>query len=315
MRILVIEDEPAIVRTLERGLGAHGYTVVSTDNGEHGIVLATSEPVDVVLLDIALPGLDGHQTLARIRAIRQDLPILMLTARDDLNNKVAALEAGADDYLTKPFALEELVARLRAMTRRADQQRSATIEAGDLTLDLVARRCSRGNERIELSSREFALLEYFMRNSGRLLTRQQILSAIWEYDFDPMSNVVDVYVRYLRRKIDRHERPSLITTVRGSGYRFDPSPDGSKDSGTRPGFDDAHWFLRHGPIQWATAALLRCALKEDRSSGWSTDPRPALRRISPVQLLSAAPSVSLSNMRTNQKIRENVLIYVSVMTE
>jgi DNA-binding response OmpR family regulator len=231
MRILVIEDEPAIVRTLERGLNAHGYTVLSSDNGEDGVMLVASEPIDLVLLDIALPGLDGHQTLARLRALRQDLPILMLTARDDLRNKVSALEAGADDYLTKPFALEELVARIRAMTRRSDQQRSSSIEAGDIKLDLLARRCWRGDTQIDLSSREFALLEYFLRNPGRLLTRQQILSAIWDYDFDPESNVVDVYVRYLRRKIDDPDQVSRITTLRGMGYRFDPigadRPDGS----------------------------------------------------------------------------------------
>lgn len=207
---------------LERGLGAHGYTVISADNGEDGVRLAASEPIDVVLLDIALPGLDGHQTLARLRALRQDLPILMLTARDDVRNKVSALEAGADDYLTKPFILEELVARIRAMTRRSDQVRSSAVEAGDMKLDLLSRRCWRDTTPIDLSSREFALLEYFLRNPGRLLTRQQILSAIWEYDFDPESNVVDVYVRYLRRKIDRKGEPSRITTLRGMGYRFDP---------------------------------------------------------------------------------------------
>jgi|SRR5680860_1072089 len=228
MRILAIEDEPAIVRMLERGLGAHGYTVISADNGEDGVRLAASEPIDVVLLDIALPGLDGHQTLARLRALRQDLPILMLTARDDVRNKVSALEAGADDYLTKPFILEELVARIRAMTRRSDQVRSSAVEAGDMKLDLLSRRCWRDTTPIDLSSREFALLEYFLRNPGRLLTRQQILSAIWEYDFDPESNVVDVYVRYLRRKIDRKGEPSRITTLRGMGYRFDPAnADGS----------------------------------------------------------------------------------------
>lgn len=222
MRILLIEDEPAVVRTLERGLRAHGHTIMSAENGEDGVKMVASEPPDLVLLDIALPGLDGHQTLARLRSLRQDLPILMLTARDDLSNKVSALDAGADDYLTKPFALEELVARIRAMTRRSDQQRSSTIEAGDIRLDLLARRCWRGDSQVELSSREFALLEYFMRNPGRLLTRQQILSAIWEYDFDPESNVVDVYVRYLRRKIDHAGKPSRITTLRGMGYRFDP---------------------------------------------------------------------------------------------
>jgi DNA-binding response OmpR family regulator len=222
MRILVIEDEPAIVRMLERALGAHGFTVMSADNGEDGVTLAATEPVDAVLLDIAMPGLDGHQTLARLRAHRQDLPILMLTARDDMHNKVSALESGADDYLTKPFVLEELVARIRAMTRRTDQVRSSALEVGDIEMDLLSRRCWRETTSIELSSREFALLEYFLRNQGRLLTRQQILSAIWEYDFDPESNVVDVYVRYLRRKIDRKGERSRITTLRGMGYRYDP---------------------------------------------------------------------------------------------
>ena len=222
MHILVIEDEPGIVRMLERGLGAHGHTVLCADNGEDGALLASSEPVDLVLLDIALPGLDGHQTLARIRTRRPALPVLMLTARDDLANKVSALDAGADDYLTKPFALEELIARIRALTRRADQQRSSQIEFGDLRLDLLARRAWRGTEPIDFSSREFALLEYVMRHPGQLLSRQQILSAVWEYDFDPGSNVVDVYVRYLRRKIDRPGEPSLITTIRGGGYRLDP---------------------------------------------------------------------------------------------
>ena len=148
------------------------------------------------------------------------------SARDDVQNKVSALEAGADDYLTKPFVLEELIARIRAMTRRSDQVRSSVIEAGDIKLDLLSRRCWRQEAAIELSSREFALLEYFLRHSGRLLSRQQILSAIWEYDFDPESNVVDVYVRYLRRKIDRDGETSRITTLRGMGYRFDPNNSG-----------------------------------------------------------------------------------------
>ena len=221
MRILAIEDEPAIVRVLRRGISAHGYTLLAAESGEEGVVLAASEPVDLVLLDITLPGIDGHSTLAQLRAIRRDLPIIMLTARDDLKNKVSALESGADDYLTKPFALEELIARIRALTRRSDQAQGSLLEVGDVKMDLTARRCWRGAETIDLSSREFALLEYFLRNAGRLLTRQQILAAIWDYDFDPESNVVDVYVRYLRRKLDLAGEPSLITTLRGSGYRLD----------------------------------------------------------------------------------------------
>ena len=222
MQILIVEDETAIVRFLKRGLNAHGHRVLSADNGEDGVRLAVEEPLDLVLLDISLPRLDGHEVLRRIRIRRPSLPVLMLTARDDLQNKVGALDGGADDYLTKPFVFEELLARMRALTRRADQPRSAQIEMDGLRIDLLSRRVWRGEERVELSSREFALLEYFMRHRGQVLSRQQILSAIWEYDFDPGSNVVDVYVRHLRNKIDRPGQRSLIETVRGAGYRFEP---------------------------------------------------------------------------------------------
>ena len=222
VRILIVEDDEAIVRFLARGLASQGHQVLAADDGEEGVRLACDATVEFVLLDVSLPGLDGYEVLDRIRRERPDLPILMLTARDDLQSKVAALHAGADDYLTKPFAFEELLARIRALTRRTDQQRSSQIQSGDLRVDLLARRAWRGDRGIELSSREFALLEYFMRHPGQLLSRQQILSALWEYDFDPESNIVDVYVRYLRRKIDREGQPSLITTVRGGGYRFDP---------------------------------------------------------------------------------------------
>jgi DNA-binding response OmpR family regulator len=227
MRVLIVEDEAAIVRFLTRGLAAHGHQVVSADNGEDGVALALDamESIDFVLLDISLPGIDGHEVLRRLRAVRPGLPVLMLTARDDLQHKVRALNAGADDYLTKPFAFEELLARMRALVRRADQPRASQIVAGDLQIDLLSRRAQRGDRTIELSSREFAFLEYLMRHPHQVLSREQILSAIWEYNFDPGSNVVDVYVRYLRRKIDQPDQPSLITTVRGAGYRFDP-PDG-----------------------------------------------------------------------------------------
>ncbi len=222
MRILIVEDEAGIVRFLERGLAAHGYQPLSADNGEDGVRMAEDEAVDLVLLDIMLPGIDGQQVLEKLRARRPELPILMLTARDNLQNKVSALDAGADDYLTKPFAFEELLARIRALTRRADQPQGSLIEAGGLRVDLLSHRAWRGDKQIALSAREFALLEYFMRHLGQALSRQQILSAIWDYAFDPGSNVVDVYVRYLRRKIDRPGEPSLIETVRGVGYRFNP---------------------------------------------------------------------------------------------
>ncbi len=222
MRILIIEDDEGIARVLEKGLRAHGHQVVVTDTGEDGILLAADDTVEVVLLDISLPGLNGHQVLERIRTSRPRLPVLMLTARDDVKNKVDALNAGADDYVTKPFAFEELLARIRAVTRRQDQPESSLITAGPLRLDLLAQRAWLDDQLIDLSKREFALLEYFMRHPRQLLSRQQILYGVWDYDFDPESNVVDVYVRYLRNKIDRPGEESFITTVRGAGYRFDP---------------------------------------------------------------------------------------------
>jgi DNA-binding response OmpR family regulator len=222
MRILIIEDEPGIVRFLERGLEAHGHLLISADNGEDGVTLARDESVEFVLLDIALPSLDGHQVLAQIRSHRPGLPVLMLTARDDLDHKVSALSAGADDYLTKPFAFEELLARIYALTRRVDQQEASRLQSGDLTLDLLARQAWFNDRLLDLTSREFALLEYFMRHPGQVLSRQQILNSVWNLEFDPGSNVVDVYVRYLRRKINAPDGSSMIATVRGSGYRYEP---------------------------------------------------------------------------------------------
>jgi DNA-binding response OmpR family regulator len=222
VRILLVEDDQGLARMLERGLSSHGHQVLTAEDGEAGALLASDPTVELVLLDIALPRLSGQEVLSRIRARRRELPVLMLTARDDVNSKVGALDAGADDYLVKPFAFEELLARIRALTRRADQRRSSHIEVGDLRLDLLARRVWRGEQHIDLSSREFALLEYFMRHLGQVLSREQILSAVWRFDFDPKSNVIDVYVRYLRRKLDLPGQPSLITAVRGAGYRFEP---------------------------------------------------------------------------------------------
>jgi two-component system OmpR family response regulator len=222
MRVLIVEDDPAIVRFLERGLAAHGHQAVTADNGREGVQMAADETVDFVLLDIMLPGMDGQEALRRIRARRPGVPVLMLTARDEVRDKVNALDGGADDYLTKPFDLEELLARMRALVRRADQPQASRIQIGDLKMDLRSHRVWRGEKLVELSSREFALLEYFVRHQGQVLSRQQILSAVWDYAFDPGSNVVDVYVSYLRNKLDRRGAPSLIATVRGAGYRFEP---------------------------------------------------------------------------------------------
>jgi DNA-binding response OmpR family regulator len=223
MRILIVEDDVAITRVLQRGLAAHSHQVVIAFTGEDGVELAADDSIELVLLDIALPGLNGLQVLSRIRERRSRLPIIMLTARDDLKHKVSALDAGADDYLTKPFAFEELLARIRAVTRRRDQPEASQLQAGNLRLDLQAQRAWRGDTLINLTKRQFALLEYFMRHPRQLLSRQQILFAVWSYDFDPESNVVDVYVRYLRAKIDEPGQPSVITTVRGAGYRFESS--------------------------------------------------------------------------------------------
>ena len=220
MRIVAIEDDAAIRRMLERGLVAAGHQVMTAESGEDGAILALEDGVDVVLLDIGLPELDGYEVLSRIRSRRTDLPVLMLTARDDIDNKVRALDRGADDYLTKPFAFEELLARIRALSRRSDQSSSTEISAGDVRVDLLARRAWRGQRNVELSNREFALLEYLLRHPGQVLSRTQILFAVWEYDADPSSNVVDVYIRYLRRKLGE---PSPVTTVRGAGYRYDPT--------------------------------------------------------------------------------------------
>jgi DNA-binding response OmpR family regulator len=226
MRVLIVEDDPAIVRFLERGLAAHGHQSITADNGHDGVIMAADESVDFVLLDIMLPGMDGQEVLRRIRARRPGVPVLMLTARDEVRDKVSALDGGADDYLTKPFDLDELLARMRALVRRADQPEASRIEKGDLKLDLPSHRVWRGEKSVELSSREFALLEYFVRHTGQVLSRQQILSAVWDYAFDPGSNVVDVYVSYLRNKLDRRGEPSLISTVRGAGYRFEPPEQG-----------------------------------------------------------------------------------------
>jgi DNA-binding response OmpR family regulator len=220
MRVLIVEDDEKIASFLARGLAAHGYQVSLAESGDDGLELALAPETDLVILDLTLPVLDGLGVLGPLRAERPDLPVLVLTARDALDQKVRALDLGADDYMTKPFALDELLARLRALTRRTDQRSADAIEIGDVRLDLLSRRVTRAGSIVDLSSREFALLEYLMRHPGQVLSRVQILAAVWEYDFDPQSNVVDVYVRYLRRKLDVPGRPSAIETVRGSGYRF-----------------------------------------------------------------------------------------------
>lgn len=220
MRILVVEDDEKIASFLERALTAKGYQVSRADRGDDGLEMAMEPEIGLVILDLSLPGLDGLDALEKLRQARREKPVLVLTARDALDQKVRALDLGADDYMTKPFALDELLARLRALTRRADQRSSDAIEIGEVRLDLLSRRAFRDDEAIDLSTREFALLEYFMRHPDQVLSRTQILASVWEYDFDPQSNIVDVYVRYLRGKVDSPGGPSVIETVRGAGYRF-----------------------------------------------------------------------------------------------
>jgi DNA-binding response OmpR family regulator len=220
VRIVVIEDDARIASFVARGLSSQGHQVMTAANGADGIELASEPDVDLVVLDLSLPDIDGTEVLGRLRASLGRPPVLVLTARDSIADKVQVLDRGADDYMTKPFALDELLARVRVLARRADQPAAGKLERGGLVLDLGARRASRDGRLIDLSAREFALLDYLMRNAGQVLSRVQILAAVWEYQFDPQSNVVDVYVRYLRNKVDDPGEPSLIETVRGSGYRF-----------------------------------------------------------------------------------------------
>jgi two-component system, OmpR family, response regulator len=221
MKILVIEDETLILAFLERGLTAEGHTVDTATRGEDGLDRLRDRTPDVVILDIMLPGIDGFDVLAAIRAIDSELPVIVLTARGEVADRVRGLELGATDYLVKPFAFAELAARVRARTRRPAHQRrgAASIEVGPLSLDLLAREAEVDGVRVGLSAREFALLAYLMRHPGQVLSRQQILDGVWGYTFDPRSNLVDVYIGYLRRKLTTGGC-SPIQTVRGMGYRL-----------------------------------------------------------------------------------------------
>jgi DNA-binding response OmpR family regulator len=219
--ILVIEDEPGIVDFLERGLRAHGFEVSSVLDGVSGTEKALGAEVDLVVLDMMLPGRSGLEVLAAIHAAKPTLPVIVLTAQNAIENRVAGLDAGAVDYLTKPFSLSELAARIRAQLRVASQAPATTIRAGDLEVNLLTREVRRGGEVVRLSTTEFELLVHLVRNRGRVLSREQILRAVWGYEYDPGTNVVDVYVGYLRRKLRRAGEKVPIVTVRSVGYRFD----------------------------------------------------------------------------------------------
>jgi two-component system OmpR family response regulator len=220
MRILIVEDEVKMSGLLRRGLRAEGMAVDVTANGEDALWMAGSTEYDAIVLDVMLPGIDGIEVCRRLRADGVWAPILMLTARDGVADRVAGLDGGADDYLTKPFSYAELLARLRALSRRGAVERPARLQVGDLVLDPAARRVWRGEEEVSLSAKEFALLETFMRHPGEVLSRFQLLEHAWDYDYENRSNVVDSFVRLLRRKIDRPFGVESIETVRGAGYRL-----------------------------------------------------------------------------------------------
>jgi DNA-binding response OmpR family regulator len=219
MRILVVEDERKVASFIRQGLEEEGHAVEVAGDGATALdLLLVSPAYDLVVLDVMLPKRDGLDVLKTLRARGVKTPVLILTARDAVADKVAGLDLGADDYLTKPFAFEELLARVRALLRRGTDQRASVLRLGDLTLDPVTREARRGRRRIELTAREYSLLDYFLRHPGRVLTRPMIAEHVWGLDFDSESNLVDVYVGYLRRKIDASGEPRLLHTVRGSGY-------------------------------------------------------------------------------------------------
>ncbi|MGN6816807.1 MAG: response regulator transcription factor [Solirubrobacterales bacterium] len=218
--MLLIEDEVKMASLLCRGLSEKGLAVDVAETGEIGIAMATATPYDAIVLDVMLPGIDGFEACRQIRVQGVWSPVLMLTARDALDDRVAGLDGGADDYLTKPFSFAELLARLRALVRRSQAGQSGFVEVGDLRLDPAARQVWRGETEIELSAKEFTLLEIFMRNPGHVLTRAQMLEHAWEHDYEHRSNVIEVYVRYLRRKIDQPFGVESLETVRGAGYRL-----------------------------------------------------------------------------------------------
>ena len=219
MRILVVEDDRKVARFVRQGLCEEGHAVEIASDGAEALDFVLTEPAyDLIILDVMLPGQDGFGVLKTLRAHKVAAPVLILTARDSVPDRVAGLDLGADDYLTKPFAFEEFLARVRALLRRRDVARAPILTIDDLVVDPATRRVTRGERRIELTARQYALLEYFLRNAGRVLSRQMIAQHVWGLGFDAESNVIDVYVGYLRRKIDRDRERRLLHTVRGAGY-------------------------------------------------------------------------------------------------
>jgi two-component system OmpR family response regulator len=220
MRVLVVEDEKRLAAGLRSGLEAEGFAVDVALDGTDGLWLASEEPYDAIILDLMLPGVSGFEICARLRDAGNWTPILMLTARDEASTEADALDAGADDYLTKPFSYVVLVARLRALLRRGAPERPVIVEAGDLRLDPAARRAWRGTTELSLTAREFALLEYLLRNRGDVVSKSAILQHVWDYAFEGDPNIVEVYIRHLRNKVDRPFARGALETIRGAGYRL-----------------------------------------------------------------------------------------------
>ena len=224
MRILVVEDEKKTASFVRKALQSEGFAVDVCHNGDDALAAARATPFDGIVLDIMLPGRDGLSVLRQLREHKNTTPVLLLSARGEVNERVEGLDAGADDYLAKPFELVELVARVRALTRRGGETKSTLLRVADLTLDTLTRQAQRGEKSIELTAREYRLLEFLMRSAGRLCGRMMILEKVWDYDFDPGTNLVDVYIRRLREKIDADFDPKLLQTVRGAGYMLKETP-------------------------------------------------------------------------------------------
>ena len=218
MRVLVVEDEPRLARFIEKGLAEEPFAVDEAATGHDALELARTVSYDVIVLDIMLPGPDGFVVCRQLRALGHDEPVLMISARGEVEDRIKGLDIGADDYLTKPFAFSELSARVRALLRRRSPADRVALTVADLTLDRVRRTARRGSHSIELTAREFTLLEYFMQHSGEVLTRTMIAQHVWNLDWDPLTNVIDVFVSHLRKKIERPGEPRLIHAVRSVGY-------------------------------------------------------------------------------------------------
>ena len=218
MRVLVVEDEKKTASFIRKALQAESFAVDVSHDGAEALMMASNTPFDAIVLDIMLPGRDGLSVLRQLREQQNRTPVLLLSARGQVDERVEGLNAGADDYLPKPFALAELIARVRSLGRRGSEPKSATLRVGDLTLDTVTRQAQRGGKSFELTTREYRLLEFLMRSPGRICGRMAILEKVWDYDFDPGTNLVDVYVKRLREKIDDGFEPKLLHTVRGVGY-------------------------------------------------------------------------------------------------